>query len=79
MQSEKLKRILLYYPVRYYICAFLVAFVLMSNVHYIKTIDNIALVNMLNFFSVPAELSPNSQRLIVQEEEGPTNVIMPII
>ncbi len=77
MQVEKVKTILLSYPLRYYICAFLVAFVLLSNVHYVKAIDNTALVSMLTFFGVDAEAKNNNQRLVVHHDGTTTNVIMP--
>jgi cellulose synthase/poly-beta-1,6-N-acetylglucosamine synthase-like glycosyltransferase len=67
----------MYYPLRYYVCAFVVAFVLLSNVEYIKAIDNITINSMLNLFGILSEVSPNYQRLLVHGDEGVTSVILP--
>ena len=44
--------VLFYFPLRYYVCAVLIASIFLANAQFIRTIELQALVNMLSFFNI---------------------------
>src|SRR5712692_9232827 len=55
---QLLKRIILYFPVRFILCGFFFAYIFLNNFQ-IQTIENQLLVSFLQFFQIPAYVDNN--------------------
>src|SRR5919197_650504 len=53
-RRQSLKWLLLYFPVRYILCASIIAYVALSNIELIKTIEFEAISHMLNSLNIPS-------------------------
>ncbi len=71
-----IQALLSYYPVRYYVCALFFAYILSSNMVFMRTAEAQILNNMLHFFQIPSFLVGGD--LFVGSSSSPSKTSLPI-
>src|SRR5229473_106518 len=75
VEPRLLKKTILYFPTRFFICGFFFAYILLNNM-YLQTTENQILFNLLQFFQIPSFI--NNQSLFVGNIYSPTDLSPPV-
>jgi cellulose synthase/poly-beta-1,6-N-acetylglucosamine synthase-like glycosyltransferase len=74
--TSRLKKIILYFPLRYYVISIFIAFILLNNTHAIRGAQESAILSGLEIVGIPAFVSEGG--LFVGEDASATRVDLPI-